>query len=810
MITRLTARGRRFRRRFSRSELTHRLLGLPTSEGTASAPGLVMIQIDGLSRAQLGAALDRGEMPFLNSLLKAEGYRLQSVYAGLPSSTPAAQAELFYGVRSAVPAFSYRDRRSSRVFRMYDRRAAAAVEASLGEQGDPLLAGGSAYADIYGGGAAESHFCPATLGWPSRRYANPLALTVLTLVHVRSLIRTMALFFLEVAIALKDMLEGVSRGRKLFAELKFVFSRVAICILLRELVTIGAKTDIARGLPVVHLNFLGYDEQSHRRGPSSRFAHWSLKGIDDAVARVWRAARRADRRMYDVWIYSDHGQENTVPYRSVTDESIGAALSRVFTRYHEALDGTEASSLGVEMQRARYLGSSKVETFMPREALADEAVGPGGLTVTAMGPVGLVYAAVLADPEARERMAEAMVREAQIPLVVTKAEPGRAVARTAAGRYALPEQGEDLLGESHPFPEATAADLVVLAHHPDADGLIISGWRRDETPITFAGEHGSHAGPGAEEVHAFALLPDDAPIASEPGQPLRLGDLRRAAFAHLQRGSTATRGSGPDERDRVPARLRVMTYNVHSCIGMDGRRSPERVARVIARYRPDIVALQELDVGRARSGGMDQAEAIARALSMTYHFHPTIHVEEERYGDALLSHLPMRLVKAAMLPGLPARPRLEPRGAVWVAVEIDGREVQVINTHLGLWPEERRRQITALTGEAWLGHPDCREPVVLCGDFNAGPRSFTYRTAARMLRDAQMAQPQARPTNTWFATRPTTRIDHIFVGRSMAVEMVEVPRTGLVCTASDHLPLIVDLSLGDVDDAVPRDEPDAA
>ena len=66
--------------------------------------------------------------------------------------------------------------------------------------------------------------------------------------------------------------------------------------------------DISRGLPIIHINFLGYDEQSHRRGPHSRFAHWTLKGIDDAIARLWRAANHAAWRHYEVWVYSDHGQ----------------------------------------------------------------------------------------------------------------------------------------------------------------------------------------------------------------------------------------------------------------------------------------------------------------------------------------------------------------------------------------------------------------------------------------------------------------------------------------------------------------------
>lgn len=85
-----------------------------------------------------------------------------------------------------------------------------------------------------------------------------------------------------------------------------------------------------------------------------------------------------------------------------------------------------------------------------------------------------------------------------------------------------------------------------------------------------------------------------------------------------------------------------MTYNVHGCVGMDGKLAPERIAsRVIARHTPDIVALQELDVGRRRSNGVDQAELIARRLEMEQIFSASLHVEEGRYGNAILTHLPM-------------------------------------------------------------------------------------------------------------------------------------------------------------------------
>jgi endonuclease/exonuclease/phosphatase family metal-dependent hydrolase len=241
--------------------------------------------------------------------------------------------------------------------------------------------------------------------------------------------------------------------------------------------------------------------------------------------------------------------------------------------------------------------------------------------------------------------------------------------------------------------------------------------------------------------------------------------------------------------------IRIMTYNVHSCRGTDGHLSPERIAKVIGAARPDIVALQELDVGRARTGGLDQAEVIARSISMDFHFHPALRVEEERYGDAILTSLPLRLVKAGALPGLSRRPLLEPRGALWVAVDVGGgTELQVITTHLGLRRGERLAQAEALLGAAWLGHPDCRiKPVVLLGDFNARPRSRTYRRLAAQLRDAQGVPPGQRASATFPARWPLLRIDHIFLGEQVDAVRVEVRRGPLERLASDHLPVVADL-----------------
>lgn len=794
MIGRLEQLLRRLRRLLSRSEWAIRLLGLSVSRQPPTARGLVMVQVDGLSHAQFTQALERREMPFLKRLLTKERYRLHVHYAGIPSSTPRVQGELFYGVPRAVPAFSFRDG-TGEIVRMFDPGSAGRMEAHLGTQGEPLLAGGSAYADIFTGGAQEAHFCPSALGWGDvLAAARPVTLAVLFASNLFSFLRTAVLVAVEVPIALVDVVRGLIDGRSLGRELKFVLTRVAICILLRELVTIGAKVDVARGLAVVHVNFLGYDEQAHRRGPSSRFAHWALKGIDDAIARIWRAARLSARRDYDVWVYADHGQEETLPYPHAHGRTIEAGVAAAFRAAGEPVRPAGGATLGVQLQRFRLLGG-RPRRLMGRLTPAVEGGGAedgaADLAVAAMGPVGLVYYDRPLDPARRARIARSLVTEAGVPLVVVPEDGDEATAFTPAGTFRLPADGPQVLGADHPFLADAARDLAALAHHPYAGSFVLCGWRREGKPYSFPVENGSHAGPGPEETRAFALLPDDAPLGARVRPYLHTADLRAAARRSLERQTVAGTEGRAGPRDT----LRVMTYNVHSCIGMDGKHAPERIARVIARHRPDVVALQELDVGRLRTGGVDQAHLIAQYLEMAFHFHPAIHVEEERYGDAVLTHLPMRLVRADALPLLRRGRLAEPRGAIWTAIDVGGTELNLINTHLGLREKDRIVQVEALMGPDWVAHPDCRRPVILCGDLNARPSSSVCTRIRRRLHDAQMELTGHRPLHTAPGRYPVARIDHLFVDPTVEVVDVQVPSAELEQVASDHLPLIVEVRL---------------
>ncbi|HEY2049421.1 MAG TPA: endonuclease/exonuclease/phosphatase family protein [Caulobacteraceae bacterium] len=241
--------------------------------------------------------------------------------------------------------------------------------------------------------------------------------------------------------------------------------------------------------------------------------------------------------------------------------------------------------------------------------------------------------------------------------------------------------------------------------------------------------------------------------------------------------------------------LRILTYNVHRCVGTDSRLDVGRIAAVIAAEAPDIVALQEVDVGRARTGRVDQAHEIARRLNMTPRFHAALRVEEEQYGDAILTALPHTVVKAGPLPGHPAAPMLEPRGALWLNIELgQGRSLHVLNTHLGLVPREQQLQAAALVGEDWIGGASHKDPIVLTGDFNAGPRSRVYAQFARALRNAhEFSTHGPRRVATFPSRLPVMRIDHMFVSAGVRILGLRVGMSALSRTASDHLPLVADI-----------------
>lgn len=796
MLAPLEAYFRRLRRRFSRSEWAVRHLGLRPVEGQSEEPGLLLIQIDGLARRQLEAAIERGNMPFLKRLRDRGHYAMHTFYPGLPTTTPAVQAEIYYGVRAGVPAFSFLDRESKKFALMFRPEWAKKFEASFQAKAEGLLKGGSSWSNIYSGGAdpEETHFCGSSIGfgdmWRTGKIRN---IFLFIIFHIPSVFKIAGLLLLELAIAIPQALRGVLRGQWASQEFGMVISRTFIGIGLRELVTIGGQVDVTRGLPAVHINFLGYDELSHRRGPGSIFAHWALKGIDRSIKNLYRAAHRSTRRDYHVWIFSDHGQERT---RSFATEFPGGVEKIVADCLESSRTKDRAwrprsqerptvrsfsRSQRAERQRARELAAA---------ALTEEETKT--FSVAAMGPVGHVYFAQPMDDAQKRALALRLVKQGKIPGVLHRDAAGRITWFHETGETLVPE-GVPAFLTSHPEPLRTeiARDLVTFCQNTNAGDLILLGWGATGA-WTFAAERGAHAGIGPDETQGFLLVPPGTRLPVDATDFVRPSGLRAAGLALLGREPLASaRHAGA----RNETHLRVMTYNTHHCSGMDGRISPRRISRIIQQQSADLIALQEMDHGRSRSRSEDQAAVIAEALGYHVVFCPTVkHGTGDHYGHALLSRWPIEVIKVAELPNAPDSWFPEKRCALWARIEVNGTDINIVTTHLGLSPRERQAQMKALLGPDWLGPVIATEPVVLCGDFNLSPGSIPYGLAASKLRDVQAAREGHRPRSTFSSMQPFMRIDHIFVSSHFETERAFVPRNDLTRVASDHLPLLADLS----------------
>ena len=820
MISPLIRLKRRWRRKFSRTRWVARLLNRDLSAPHSDEPGLLILQIDGLARTQLEQALANGRMPFLKKLIDRGHFDELSFYSGLPSTTPAVQAEVMFGARCAVPAFQFLHRATGKTALMYEQEWAKQIGRQLAEEHQLLLDGGRSYSNIYAAGAEESRFCAETMdGANLREMTRPWKLAIVGALYFLRIMRVAALAVLELIIALADMIRGLAGRQPWRAELHCIPSRVGVSIVMREWLRVMLKLSIEEGAPIIYGNFLGYDEQAHRRGPGSDFAHWGLKGIDSVIRDVFRTAHRSDVRDYEVIIFSDHGQEHTRIYEEERGVTIQVAATRAFAdgalagRHVRGLDDYGARGPETD-QRNRLLLRMKSARPAQPQATAQELAND--VIVTALGPLGHIYLPIKLSHEQLRDYARRLVDDEHLPLVLFRGEHGHLEARNARGVWKLPEQAVEVFGAEHPFLAEAAGDLVRLAHHPDAGDLIVSGWQTDDMPRTFVQENGAHGSMGTEETRGFALIPHAIHLrhrrATDGEHYIRGVDLYRAAwkFVHPDRPLAKSHDAHEIEQTAAPAAvakeeaapaqelMRVMTYNVHSCIGIDGKVRPERIISVIRCCRADVIALQEVDSNRHRSRRHEQARMIADALAMSHHYYAISDWNGEQYGLAIISRYPLEHIQSGHLTPIDARRRSEARGALWVKLDTPAGRVHVINTHFGLRREERQRQADILLGDDWLGQIPNDEAIILCGDFNSGPKSPVCQALSRRLVDVQTRLPNAKPRATFISTMPVRRLDYIYVSRHFTVTAIRQPRTPTAKLASDHLPVCAELVRTDV------------
>ena len=245
-------------------------------------------------------------------------------------------------------------------------------------------------------------------------------------------------------------------------------------------------------------------------------------------------------------------------------------------------------------------------------------------------------------------------------------------------------------------------------------------------------------------------------------------------------------------RGAEPHQLRVLCYNLHYGQGTDGRYDIERLASVINRAKPDLVALQEVDVGVKRSGRIHEAQRLAKLTGLAVRFGPTQHYEGGLFGNAVLTNLPILDVAIHPLPYTESTPdrTTYPRGAIAVTVKgPGGSPLRFISTHFQHnVPEDRVAEAKAIN--RLFAADNSKIPTILAGDMNALPDAEPVTELLKRWSNA--IDKYATPTAP--ATNPRSRIDYIFYRPNTKFQVLEtavIPES----IASDHRPVFAVLGI---------------
>ena len=241
-------------------------------------------------------------------------------------------------------------------------------------------------------------------------------------------------------------------------------------------------------------------------------------------------------------------------------------------------------------------------------------------------------------------------------------------------------------------------------------------------------------------------------------------------------------------------RLRVVTYNVHKCVGLDRRERPARIAAVLREVDADVAALQEV-VSHESSPAREahQARFIAEELGCQFHLGENRKHKGGSYGNVVLTRMP---VTHCHNHDITWRWQ-EPRGALRVDVALGepGAEVlHLFNIHLGTAFVERRHQGRKLCSEAVLRDPKLTGPRVALGDFNEWTHGLASCLLSQELRSADLRQ-HLRTRRTYPGPLPFMHLDHVYYDHSLELERLTLHRSRLSLVASDHLPLVADFKL---------------
>jgi hypothetical protein len=508
---------------------------------------VLIVQIDGLSRSVLEQALADRTAPFLARLLRQRGWRLTPMTVGLPTSTPAFQMSVMYGVRPDIPGFHYHDkRRRSDVYfpRGHD---ALLVEAAQAQGRRGILEAGSAYGCIFTGGATSNLLTFAMIRRPSR--AGLLCLVSQLVVLGWVLVKCCALSALQVIRApLRFVADPVGESARGW---RWLAIKIGISVWLRELFTLAAARDLYAGVPAIYVNYLDYDVFAHAYGPRHRRALRALRRIDRSISRLWRVLRRVPEHRYDLYVLADHGQVACTPYERFSG---GKPIEQAL--FDDFLDPLAEHAERRPAGRARRVAhgitayrAHRAPGFFQRFVNYLERDFPwvlggmrsvrehNGIRVVSAGPNAFVYFLERAAPVRIEwiddrfpGLADQIARSRGVGFVLARAADGP-VCCWRGKRYRLDELGIGPFGGRDDLPRIVEGLRDLMAMESAGD-LVVYGIGAPEGNVSFVPEVGAHGGPSYDELHTFVIHPPTVTLASPIAHPTEL-------YAHFMRSREA-------------------------------------------------------------------------------------------------------------------------------------------------------------------------------------------------------------------------------------------------------------------------------
>jgi len=511
-----------------------RSAGRHRADAHIDSPGVVFIQIDGLSAPLFRWSLQAGSMPTLDRWLRSGSHAAVGWRAQLPPTTPASQAGILHGRTDAVPAFRWYDKDLGRLTVTNRPADAARVEQGLSNGRGLLADGGVSIGNIFSGDATKSLLTmsadPAR-GGPSRRFAAA---------YLRPFGFTRALVF-----SLGEMVKELYQGRRqrtrsieprIDRRTSYVVLRAMTNVVLRDVNVRLLAEEMLSGSPVMYCDFTDYDEVAHHAGPMRAESIASLAGIDRALHALERIAAAAPRH-YEFVVLSDHGQSQGATFVQRCDES----LLDVVRRYCAEAAGLSApGATAAEPAAATDEDWGRVATLLRavgrghgpvarlsrragehdagrREKEADQAAeATPEVVVSASGNLGFVYFPQLpgrASREEVERMYPGLIRRLathdSIGFVVVRSDRHGLVVHGGDGTHFLDErriEGSDPLA---PFGAAAESEVRRHASLANVGDLVVNSTINETTGEVAAFEElvGCHGGLGGWQSDAVLVHP---------------------------------------------------------------------------------------------------------------------------------------------------------------------------------------------------------------------------------------------------------------------------------------------------------------